>query len=318
LKEKSSSNSKNRLRAVIIFGPTAVGKTDCLDRIFPGKAEIISADCMQAYRGLDIGTAKPDALLASRLPHHLLDFKNPAEQYTAGEFVHLTEACIREISSRGLLPVVSGGTAFYLRQLVFGLPDTPPADPARRALLDRRFETEGAEAMHAELRRIDPAAAGRISVRDKYRVHRALEVWSISGRPLSSFQVADRVRQDFDFLLVGLRREREELYRRIDRRVDGMFAAGLAAEVKGLLARGSRAADPGMRAIGYREFFAMQAGCLSLDQVRQLIQRNTRRFAKRQMTFFASLPGVHWLDADDLPALAGLVEEFVRAGEMQR
>jgi tRNA dimethylallyltransferase len=301
-----------RPRVLCLFGPTAAGKTDVLLSRFAGRAEVISADSMQVYRHLDIGTAKPDPAERAALPHHLIDIKDPDEQYHAGEFVAAAEALVPKIAARGRLPIIAGGTGFYIRNFVFGLPGTPKGTPDSRARIRARLEAEGAETLYAELERVDPETAGRISENDTYRILRALEVYEISGRPLSSFDVPQMPREDFDVMLVGLWRERGELGPRIEKRVGAMMAAGLPAEVEAVCRLGYGPQSPGLRGIGYREFFSVagDVACafasLGEDrraEVAEEIVRGTRNYARRQMTFFRRLPGVRWIEAGDEAAL---------------
>lgn len=302
-------------RIILIFGPTAVGKTDLLLRLFSGTAEIISADSMQVYRYMDIGTAKPGPCVRDRLPHHFIDIKNPDEQYNAGEFVQAADRLIPKIVSRGRVPVVSGGTAFYFRNFIYGLPEVPPADESQRNRLREELEAEGPEPLFRELERVDPAAAERIFPADTYRILRALEVYRLTGSPLSAFAVKEEPRGRYRFLVIGLDRPREELYRRIGRRVEEMFEAGLPGELKRILSLGYGADDPGLRAIGYREFFEMRKeGCPTLGVIRERIKRNTRRYAKRQITFFKRLPGIRWFHPDDEDPIRGEVERFLANG----
>jgi tRNA dimethylallyltransferase len=300
-----------------LFGPTASGKTDILTRLFAGSAEVIVADSMQVYRYLDVGTAKPSEEERRAVPHHLIDIKNPDEQYHAGEFVTRAEQLIRQIQARGRLPIVSGGTAFYFQNLLFGLPGTPQGSDELRSALKRRLETEGAGALYRELERVDPETSRRISPNDTYRILRALEVYEASGRPLSSFQVPQTPRTDLDIRLVGLWREREELTRRIDARVEAMMDAGLPGEVARVCRMGYGPEDPGLRGIGYREFFSLapDAACAfdelpsaRLSAVSEEIKRSSKRYAKRQMTFFRRLPGVEWFHSDDRQALSAVAE----------
>jgi len=256
---------------------------------------------MQVYRGMDIGTAKPSAGERALLPHHLIDVREPSEQFTAGDFVRLALGAIADVAGRGLVPVVSGGTGFYLRNLVLGLPEAPPADAAIRSALRAELMEKGPAALMAELGRFDPASAGRIHLNDEYRLLRALEVLRACGRPLSSFGASSPKgggESRFRFVLLGISRPRAELYRRIGERCAAMFERGLPGEVRALAEAGYGPGDPGMRAIGYREFFVgggdpPGAFRLSGDLagVRELVERNSRRYAKRQATYFASLPG---------------------------
>jgi tRNA dimethylallyltransferase len=297
----------------VLFGPTASGKTALLERLFAaseteGPAEIISADSMQVYRGMDIGTAKPSPEERAIL-HHLIDIRNPDEQFNAGEFVRLAEEACLAATGRGRLPVVSGGAGFYLKNLVLGLSEAPPSDHRLRLKLKEELITRGAVSLMEELEKADPVSAGRIHVNDEYRLLRALEVWRLSGRPLSSFASpwsasSGPAERPFRFLLVGLRRSREELYRRINERCAAMFSAGLADEVKRLYEAGYTPVDPGLRAIGYREFFVKGDDgswrlSADLSGIEALTAQNSRRYAKRQITFFASLPGVNWIDCGE-------------------
>lgn len=277
---------------------------------------MISADALQVYKQLDIGTAKPEAEILSRLPHHLIDLIDYTRNFNVGEFCLRADRCIRIILDRSLLPVISGGTAYYLKAWLLGLPETPISDPILRTDLERRWAGESDEALREEVNRIDPVSAGRIGNRDRYRFLRVLEVYAQTGRPLSEFPVSREPRKDYRVLSIGLRRERTELYRRIEQRVDLMLKAGLASEVADLREQGARREDPGMKAIGYREWFGGEGeDDPTVERVRQLITRNSRRYAKRQMTFFASLPDVRWFDAGkdvDIPGgIADTVREFL-------
>jgi tRNA dimethylallyltransferase len=255
---------------------------------------------MQVYRGMDIGTAKPSAEERRQIPHHLIDIRNPDEQFNVGEFVRLAgEACL-DIARRGKLPVISGGTGFYLKNFILGLPEAPPSDPEVRANLKRELREQGAGVLMNELALSDPLSAGRIHINDQYRLLRALEVLRLSGRPLSSFQTAGG---GFPgrFLIIGLSRPREELYRCINERCAAMFRRGLPAEVRRLHEAGYTPRDPGLRAIGYREFFVEEppGGVYRLSEdiagVQALVAQNSRRYAKRQAAFFAAIPGVQWI-----------------------
>ncbi len=304
-------------RVVLLLGPTAVGKSALLEAqgslLRDCGAEVISADSRQVYRGMDAGTAKPSPRLRGLLPHHLIDLVDPDVQFTAGDFLRAADRAVAEITGRGGLPIVAGGAAFYLWSFLYGLPPAPPADPAVRQRLRARCAREGAERLHAELARIDAATAARLPVGDRGRIIRALEVFQLSGRPLSSFHLPTAPRREHQVLILGLERPREELYRRIERRVEWMFDHGLAAEVAALRARGYAAATPGLRSIGYAEFFL---GLSDQAEVKALVKRNTRRFAKRQLSFFRRFPGVRWLPADAAAAVAdavrGLVESQLR------
>lgn len=295
----------------LLIGATAVGKSALLQELAPRleacRVEVINADSRQVYRGLDIGTAKPPPRLRRRVPHHLIDVAEPEEQFTAGDFVRAAHRLVAEIHRRGGLPLIAGGAAFYLWSFLHGLPAAPPADPELRRKLQQRARREGAGALHRELALHDPAGAARLPAGDTNRVVRALEVYRLTGRPWSSFRRPQAVRRDYPLLLLGLQRERPALYARIDRRVEGMFRAGLAAEVAALRARGYHADTPGLRSIGYAEFFHESAPAARCA----LIQRNTRRFAKRQLTFFRRFPEVRWYHADDARGAAAALQRFL-------
>jgi tRNA dimethylallyltransferase len=296
---------------LILFGPTASGKTGILLELFGGEstvqAEVISADSMQVYRGMDIGTAKPSAQERAALPHHLIDIRDPSQQFNAGDFVRLADEACLQIAGRGKLPVVSGGTGFYLKNFIMGLSEAPPCDAEIRAALKQELNEKGAAALMEELAACDPVSAQRIHINDEYRLMRALEVFRSCGRPLSSFEVnVKEKRANFRFIIIGLSRPREELYRRINERCAQMFKLGLAEEVRSLYEAGYTPNDPGLRAIGYREFFVEDLTTREwsggwhlsqdIDGVQALVAQNSRRYAKRQLTFFANIPGVKWIE----------------------
>jgi tRNA dimethylallyltransferase len=336
------SETNKPISVCILFGPTASGKTGALTRLFADAvgcvcpAEVVSADSMQVYRGMDIGTAKPGPAERRQLPHHLIDIRNPDEQFNAGDFVRLADAACCAIARRGKLPVVSGGTGFYLKNFIQGLPEAPPSDAAVRAALRRELADRGAAVLMEELRAADPVSAGRIHLNDEYRLLRALEIFRFSGRPLSSYPVSGgpavdgsgiehdgtcngASRPEYRFLIIGLRRSREELYRRINERCAAMFRAGLPEEVRALWEKGYSPKDPGLRAIGYREFFMEDTGGVyrlsgDLPALETLIAGNSRRYAKRQITYFASLRGVRWMAPSDIGGIRAALAEFLRDG----
>lgn len=310
---KSYTASKNRTdtpKLIILFGPTGVGKTDLLERLFSFRAEVISADALQVYKGLDIGTAKPGAELLSKIPHHLISILDYTENFSAGEFRERADILIPMIIGNGRLPVISGGTAFYIRAWLMGLPETPPVDPVIRVRIEELWKHKSDDEIRGALDIVDPVSARRIGQRDRYRMLRALEVHEQTGGRLSDIAVPETVRTDYQVLLLGLRRDRKELYERINLRVKKMMEDGLEGEVAALRAGGAEPYHPGMKAIGYREWFSGS----DLQTVEALIARNTRRYAKRQITFFNSLPDVRWYDAAEDPESSGLcrtVDDFL-------
>ncbi len=309
-----STKSKTKFPVILLFGPTGVGKTDLVFSLFKEKFEIINADSMQVYKGMDVGTAKPGKLLQSQIPHHLLDIKTPDCQFNAGDFVSLADRAVKEILSRKNIPVITGGTAFYFRNYMYGLPESPgDTSVEMRKKLQQELHERGLPALYNELQHCDSVRAKQIHSRDRYRILRALEVIRSTGNAFSSFKVHDTIRENLNLLVIGLQRNREELYSRINRRVDSMFQNGLVSEVKRLLSEGYTFEDPGMRGIGYREFsIQKRAGEFTCSGIMALIKQNSRRYAKRQMTFFRKIPGVKWFHPDDIPAVEKTVTEFLQ------
>lgn len=297
---------------VLLFGPTAVGKTDLLLTLFEGKGEVVNADALQVYTDFNIGTAKPSPRMRSRLPHHLVDCRDPENQFHTGDFIRAAEALIPEILGRGKIPVISGGTAFYFKNYLYGLSEAPASNDATRRRLRAELDQRGLQDLYRELRDVDPDSADRIAPGDTRRILRALEVYRDTGKPLSAFPVPHRIRSDIAPLLIGLQRDRETLYRRIDQRVAEMFSRGLWDEVLALLKKGYTRKTAAFQAIGYREFFdAADAGCFSRSDIRDLIRRNTRRFAKRQISFFRRLPGVNWFNPEEVESIASAIDIFL-------
>ena len=295
---------------VVVFGPTAVGKTEFLLN-FEHSGEIINSDSLQVYRHMSIGTAKPDKSVTSRIPHHLIDCINPDDEFSAGDFVREADKLCQEINGRGKLPIISGGTGFFLKNFIYGLPSAPASSDEIRSQLQKRLEKEGLEALREELHTKDPESWKRIKPLDSYRILRALEVFYSSGSPLSDFKLPESARNGYRFLLIGLIRDRAELYERINERVEAMFKAGLPEEYKKLRAMGYSPDCPGLSAIGYREFSIMEElGSLTLNDVKELIKQNSRNYAKRQITFFKALPDVHWMHPDQWKDAVEMVSNF--------
>lgn len=295
---------------VVVLGPTAVGKSRvAVDLALRFGGEVIGGDSIQVYRGFDIGTDKPSAAERRGVPHHLIDTVDPSVQFTAAEFVREALAAARGIAARGRLPIVAGGTGLYLKALLDGLFPGPGRDEAVRAALEAEAEAKGLAALHARLRRIDPEYAAKVRDRDRIRVVRALEVYETTGRPISAhFRDTASPVAGRRVVRLGLRLDRADLVRRIEARVDRMFARGLVDEVRGLLARGVPAGAPPFRALGYRHVVRHLEGALSLEEAAALTKTDTRQYAKRQMTWFRKMDGVAWFSPDDGPAL----EEHLR------
>ena len=323
--KKLSIESKNNLPVVLLFGATAVGKTALVEQLFihaNHKFEIINADSMQVYRSLDVGPAKPSPELQRRIPHHLIDICSPSEQYDVGQFVRDADRLVRDICSRGRVPLITGGTAFYFYHFMYGLPPTPSANVEIRESLYKRLRHSGRDELFQELQQFDPVTAKKLHPNDTQRVIRALEVLHGSGKPLSSYRQTPSLRPGYEYLVLGLYRERAELYSRIDHRVDQMWAEGLVEEVGALIERGFTAKDPGMRGIGYREFFetpgqgsqSPELGSFTktvFDQIRTEIKKNSRRYAKRQITFFKRIAETEWSTPEESEVISSRVSAFL-------
>jgi tRNA dimethylallyltransferase len=281
---------------VVLVGPTASGKTalgaTLAERI---GGEVVSADAFAVYRGLDIGTAKPDRALRARVPHHLVDVADPGSRYSAGMFVREADAAIAEIRRRGRVPLVVGGTHFYVRALLYGLFPEPPKDERLRAQLELEWKRDAGD-VRKRLDEIDRVAAARILPNDRQRILRALEVCLVSGKPLTElWDEHRRVDARYAFVMLGLNPPRAALHATIELRVERMFSAGLLHEVGGLLAGGLSPRAHALKAIGYRESCRVLAGELTIPQAVQKATEATRQLAKRQMTWLRAESALHWL-----------------------
>ena len=305
MRRKTSEN-----RAVVLFGPTAVGKTALTEELFSKGFEIINADSVQVYRFLDIASAKPEKELVEKIPHHLVDIRFPWEQYNSGDFCKDAERLIKEINERGNIPLITGGTAYYFKQLLYGPSSTPESNPKTREEIQRTIDDIGLDKAYEMLMSLDMEAAKKIDKNDRYRISRALEVIKDTGRPLSSFPVSDTLREDIDFVIIGLKREKKELEDRIRKRVDIMFDSGAVREMKALLSMGADLSWPGMQGIGYREWFnAMESGEVNISIIKDMIIRSSIKYAKRQMTFFSSFSDTLWFSPNDIEKIKGYLEE---------
>jgi len=295
---------------VIILGPTGVGKSAAgvyLAQKFNG--EIINCDSMQVYKGFDIGTDKPTPAVRQKFPHHLLDIVDSSVQFTAADFVREALAAIRLVEQRGRLPFIVGGTGLYLKALLEGLFPGPGKDAGLRGRLEREAQDTGLESLRKQLEMVDPSYAQLVGQRDKRRIIRALEVYYLTGKPISlHFLNTKSSVSDFNLLKIGLQLERRELYRRIEERVERMFRNGIVEEVKNLLARGADENAPPFRALGYRYVLQFLKKQISLEEAVLLTKRDTRHYAKRQITWFKKMAGVEWFSADDYSSLSGFIE----------
>jgi tRNA dimethylallyltransferase len=294
-------------RVLVLVGPTASGKTEVALRLAEMLGgEIISADSRQIYTMMDIGTAKPSQADRRRVRHHLVDEIPPDQAFSAGEFGRRGRRIVAEIARRGFVPIVAGGSGLYVRALVDGFFDAPPADPDVRRRLHERLRAEGAGALLAELRSVDPDAASRMLPTNVRRIVRALEVHELTGTPMSRLQQT-AVEPAFVPFLAGLAWDRRQLYERINRRVDAMLAQGFLDEVRGLQAAGYSPDLNALQTVGYKEAFAHLEGSVPYDRMVELMKMNTRRFAKRQLTWFRPDRRIRWFRAsaaDDLPRIA--------------
>ena len=305
MRRKTSEN-----RAVVLFGPTAVGKTALTEELFSKGFEIINADSVQVYRFLDIASAKPEKELVEKIPHHLVDIRFPWEQYNSGDFCKDAERLIKEINERGNIPLITGGTAYYFKQLLYGPSSTPESNPKTREEIQRTIDDIGLDKAYEMLMSLDMEAAKKIDKNDRYRISRALEVIKDTGRPLSSFPVSDTLREDIDFVIIGLKREKKELEERIRKRVDIMFDSGAVREMKALLSMGADLSWPGMQGIGYREWFnAMESGEVNISIIKDMIIRSSIKYAKRQMTFFSSFSDTLWFSPNDIEKIKEYLKE---------
>jgi tRNA dimethylallyltransferase len=280
---------------IVLQGPTGVGKTGAALELacrFP--VEIINADAMQVYRGMDIGTSKPDSAQQALVPHHLFSVVEPDDDFTAADYMRRGRAAIEDIVARGRIPLIVGGTGLYVRALLHGLSAAPGEDPSIRGHLRQLDPAE----LYERLSAVDPQSAARIHPRDTVRIVRALEVFMCTGTPLSVHHAAHRFDPaPYNALRICLSLERPELYRRIDERTERMFDGGLIEEVRGLLERGIAATAKPMQAIGYRHVVGYLCGACSRDETVRCMQRDTRHLAKRQLTWLKRIPDLCWINA---------------------
>jgi len=309
----------SRPRIVCVVGPTASGKTEIGVAIAEAVGgEIVAADSRQVYRGFDIGTAKPSAAERARARHHCVDLVEPDDTFDVARFRAAAAAAIADIRRRGRAAIVVGGTGLYVRALLGGLCPAPPRVPAVRAVLAQLAHVDGAPALHRRLVAVDPTAAARIAPHDVVRSVRALEVALTTGRRLSEWQDAHRFRDaPYDALVIGLARPGAELAGRIEARARAMVAGGFLEEVRTLRARVSLDA-PAFRAVGYREMLDCVAGDVDFDVALDAMVRATRRFAKRQRTWFRAESAVVWRHPDDDARIVAEVAAFLDGASLQK
>ncbi|MBI4837816.1 MAG: tRNA (adenosine(37)-N6)-dimethylallyltransferase MiaA [Nitrospirae bacterium] len=296
-------------KVIILLGPTGVGKTAV--SILLAKAldtEIISADSMQIYKGMDIGTAKPSLSELKEVRHHLISILSPSEDFSAGMFRDMAVKIIDELHSKGKIPVVTGGTGLYIKTLTRGLFEGPSADWHLREELLEEEKLFGKHYLYEKLKRLDPASADKIKPQDTRRIIRAIEVSLKGEKPISEFQHTGTTPQDYEFIKVGLLRDRKELYAMIEQRVDKMIEAGLVDEVKSVLEAVSGASTfnlqpsslSSMQSLGYKEISIYLNGLASLEDAVKLLKKRTKMYAKRQFTWFKKEPDIQWVDITEI------------------
>lgn len=329
-------NSSSKIPVIVIFAPTASGKTALTKELFSASgshfilnSEVVSADSMQVYKGMNIGTAKPDKEFCAQIPHHLIDLFEPDCQFNVSDFVSMADKECEDLFNKGKIPVVCGGTGFYIRNFLYGVPPTPESDETLRNQLKERISCEGNEALYAELLSIDPESAKKIHVNDSYRICRALEVYYLTGKKRSEYTNENNnsgLRDKYDFLFIVLVPPRDVLYERIKLRVDLMFQQGLKEEFISLLEKGFTKETPGMKAIGYSEFFNYFSEEDSIEEIKRKIdfhldeiiydiKHHSCKYAKKQYTYIRDIPDSIKVDfkaeKEDLTKIKELIQKFI-------
>lgn len=298
---------------LVITGPTATGKSRAgvmAADILGG--EIVSADSMLIYRHMDIGTAKPTPAERLGIPHHMIDIADPDQEYSVAQYQQQARAAVKDVLQRDRLPLLVGGTGLYVNAVIDNYDFSGAGgDRSLREIFTHEIIASGAESLHYKLRDVDPVTAAKLHPKDTRRVTRALEVFYRTGMPISSFQYKDNFKKPvYNLKMFGLTMRRDLLYRRIEKRVDEMIESGLVDEVRALMARGYSPELPSMRGLGYKEIIAYLQGNLNLDQAVELLKRNTRRFAKRQLTWFRKDARIEWVDVENHSHIKDLVKEI--------
>lgn len=301
-------------KLIVICGPTGVGKTRfAIDLALRFNGEIVGADSMQIYRDMAIGTARPTAQERARVPHHLVDCVSPKDDFSAAEYGRRAREVVAALLERGKRPFVVGGTGLYIKALLQGLTQAAPSEKGVRKALRREAEIHGLAALYGRLADVDPASAARIHPNDGFRIVRALEVHTLTGRPMSAVQAAHRFPESpYLTLKFGLRCDRKMLYARIDARVDAMLAEGFLDEVRHLRAAGLDPQCKAMQALGYRHLNAFLDGECQWDEAVRTLKRDHRRYAKRQLTWFGADPEIHWITPASIDAAVVQVDTFLR------
>jgi len=302
-------------KIVIVAGPTAVGKTTFAIELAEGLGgEIVGADSMQIYRYMDIGTAKPTQQERAQVPHYLIDIRDPDESFDASQYVREARHAVEEVIRRGKVPLVVGGTGLYIKALLGGLFELESIDEGIRERLQHILDAEGIEALYKRLQVCDPVTADRLQPNDTYRILRAVEIYETTGVPIVEHQKAHRFQDaPFQSMKIGLFMDRDALYNRINRRVDAMVAEGFLDEVHRLLARGYGEDLKSMQSIGYRHMVGVIRNRYSKEEAMTLMKRDTRRYAKRQMTWFKADPHFQWITPSRVGAVTEMAERFLHS-----
>jgi tRNA dimethylallyltransferase len=305
--------STNQTKIIVICGPTAVGKTSAaidLAGIYNG--EIISADSRQIYRYMNIGTAKPEPEQLAEIPHYIVDFIDPDEHFDARQFARMAHDIILKITRKKQLPFVVGGTGLYIKALLNGLFEDHCSDPSVRGRLKKEADEYGKKILYERLKKIDPETANRLHPNDIYRIIRGLEVFEISGKPISKWHREHQFSEmRYRVLKLGLYLDREILYKQIDRRVDIMILAGLIEEVQSIIKKGYSPDLKSMKTIGYSHIIDYLMGKCTLEEAVRLLKRDTRRYSKRQMTWFRADPEIIWIKPSEINTIIPLMNKFL-------
>jgi len=299
---------------IIILGPTGVGKSaTSLQLAKKFKGAIINCDSMQVYKGFDIGTDKLSPEKRENIPHYLLDIVDPDTQFTAADFVNQTLKALESILKKKRLPIIVGGTGLYLKALLEGLFPGPGQDSSLRGKLEKKAAEKGLKNLRKKLEEVDPNYAKKIGQNDKMRIIRALEVFYLTQKPFSEhFQKTKPFVKDFNIIKIGLKLNRKELYKRIEQRVDKMFKSGIINEVESLLRNGVKEDSPPFRALGYKYVLKYLNKEMPLEEALRDTKRDTRHYAKRQLTWFRKMEGIQWFSPFDFPSLSAYVEKNLK------
>lgn len=301
-------------KVYIIVGPTAVGKTKLsIDLAHALNGEIISADSMQIYKGFNIGSAKPTEAEKEGIVHHLMDHVDPFTNYSVSQYRDEAKACIKDILSRNKTPIVTGGTGLYVNALMYDMDfSKAPRDTDYRNYLENLAKDKGPEVLYEQLKEVDLLSYEKLHVNNTRKVIRALEVFHVTGQPLSDFKEDLKPADDYDYVIIGLTRNRKRLYVRINKRVDAMIEDGLIEEVKNLKKLGLSASNTSMQGIGYKEVIPYIDGKYDLESMISTIKQNSRRYAKRQMTWFRRYEQMHWFDYDEYKDYEGMKSDILK------